>query len=207
MDKTQHTNAGQADPNRVVTMDPLRGRGLRFVLVDELMNHPSMTVAQMVTTIADHGYDVGGRASKVISDALRWKQRRGRVIRLARGVYAYHRAPATTARRIKRFAETCHRWIVAARRHEPPPPTPTDPRQPQDQPAIHDVEHLDTTNLSPTPTRTVTHTPPWTHLGWLWATYDDARHCRPALHRRSHRRRRSRRPDLFIESRSRGSPD
>ena len=61
---------------------PLRGRGLRFVLVDELMSRRSMTVAEMVTVMAGHGFNIEGRASKAISDALRWEVRRGRVVRL-----------------------------------------------------------------------------------------------------------------------------
>ena len=156
---TESVTDEQVGPDRVVDPEPLRGRGLRFVLVNELMKRPSMTVAEMVTTMARYGYDLGGRASKVISDALRWERRRGRVARLARGVYAYHRAPATTARRIKRFAETCHGWIVAFTRHETPPPTPPDPRQPPDLSDFDDL-HAPTTTTAP----------PWARLGWLWST-------------------------------------
>ncbi|MGF1596932.1 MAG: hypothetical protein ACFCVK_08355, partial [Acidimicrobiales bacterium] len=55
----------------------LRGRGLRFVLVAELMARGEATVAELVQVVVGAGFDVAGRASKVISDALRWEVRRG----------------------------------------------------------------------------------------------------------------------------------
>jgi hypothetical protein len=67
----------------------LWGRGLRMILVDELRRRADMTVAELVTVIHGHGFSLGGRASKVISDALRWEVAAGRVQRLSRGVYRY----------------------------------------------------------------------------------------------------------------------
>lgn len=130
----------------------LRGRGLRFVLVDELMRRREATVAELVAALADQGHVLAGRASKVISDALRWEVRRGRVTRRRRGCYRYERAPRTTARRIRLFAARCRTWLVAVMRGQEPPPTPPDPRayplwvmaRPED--------------------------PPWRYLGWLWVT-------------------------------------
>jgi hypothetical protein len=56
-------------------------------------------------------------------DALRWEVRRGRVVRLGRGLYRYCRAPASTARRIRLFAARCHHHptatAAAANRVEP----------------------------------------------------------------------------------------
>ena len=131
---------------------PLRGRALRFVLVNELLAHSSMTVADMVACLHGYGYDLGGRASKVISDALRWELRRGRVRKTSRGVYRYHQAPVSTTRRIRLLATACHHWIVTTTRTETPPPTPPN-RRPGPTPWPHN------------PAR-----PPWTHLGWLWTT-------------------------------------
>ncbi len=91
----------EADAGRI---NVLRGRGLRFILVDQIRSRRTMTVAEMVGVLSDYGYRLPGRASKVISDALRWELARGRVVRVARGVYAYGRAPQTTARRIRLFA-------------------------------------------------------------------------------------------------------
>lgn len=98
---------------------PLRGRALRFVLVDELMGREEMTVAEMVAALAHrHGFDLGGRASKVISDALRWETRRGRVVRVGRGRYRFSHAARSTTRRIGILAARSRAWVVAImRRH------------------------------------------------------------------------------------------
>ena len=66
-------------------MEPLRGRGLRFVMLHEIRRRRVMTVAELVDTLNAEGYELGGRASKMVSDALRWEVARGRVIRRARG--------------------------------------------------------------------------------------------------------------------------
>ncbi len=135
--------------------DALRGRGLRFVLLEEIRRRGTMTVAEMVVVVGEHGYPVRGRTSKTISDALRWEVARGRVQRIARGVYRYGRVPATTARRVRLFSERCHAWVVAITRHETPPPTPPTPPErcyfpwfPPEDPAR----------------------PPWDNLRWLWTT-------------------------------------
>lgn len=139
------------EPAPVVPL--LRGRALRFVLVDELRQRPEMSVAELVAAVAAHGFDLGGRASKIISDALRWEVRRGRVTRLRRGWYAYLRAPAATARRIGRLAVACRVWMGAVRHgHEPPTSVP-DPRA--SPPIVRAHRPKD---------------PPWWNLGWLWAS-------------------------------------
>jgi hypothetical protein len=126
------------------------GRGLRFLLVDALMARPSMSVAELATVLADHGYHVAGRPSKVISDALRWEVRRGRVERLGRGVYRYRGAPVSTARRIRLFAALCLRWRVATTRTGVPLPVP-------------DARPGVASRCGPGPTE-----PPWFRIGWLW---------------------------------------
>lgn len=133
---------------------PLRGRGLRFVLLDELRRRETMAVADMVAVLDDHGYEVGGRASKIVSDALRWEVARGRVKRIARGIYRYARVPPTTARRIRLFAECCHAWIVAVMRNEVLPPTPS----------THPDRRSHHGECPEDPAR-----PPWDSLSWLWA--------------------------------------
>jgi hypothetical protein len=132
---------------------PLRGRGLRFVLVDELMRRRSeMTVAQLAACLEGEGHVVDGRLSKVISDALRWEVRRGRVVRISRGVYRYAGAPVSTARRIRLFARHCRAWVVAVGRGDVPPPTPRVRRSRSTWP------HLEVPGL-----------PPWAGLAWLWS--------------------------------------
>lgn len=98
-------------------MPPLRGRALRFLLVHELMQREEMTVSEMVTTLVRRcGFDLGGRASKIISDALRWETRRGRVIRLGRGRYRFSQTARSTARRIGLLASRCRAYVVAIMR-------------------------------------------------------------------------------------------
>lgn len=99
------------------TAPPLRGRALRFVLVDELMRQDEMTVAELVTALVHRtGFDLGGRASKIISDALRWETRRGRVVRLGRGRYRFSHAARSTTRRIRLLAARSRDWVVAIMR-------------------------------------------------------------------------------------------
>ena len=43
------------------------------------------TVAELVQVLRAEGYDLGGRESMVVSDALRWEVARGRVVRRRRG--------------------------------------------------------------------------------------------------------------------------
>ena len=130
---------------------PLRGRGLRFVLVDELAKHDQLTVAEMVHIVRRYGFDLGGRESKIISDALRWELARGRVVKVARGVYRYGKMPASTARRIRIFADAALDWIVALTRTKPPTRRPS---WPIDSPIAMGSEG---------------EWPPWHDLRWLWS--------------------------------------
>ncbi len=111
--------------DQIATTPPLRGRALRFVLVDELMRHQEMTVAQLVTALVHRaGFDLGGRASKIISDALRWETRRGRVTRVGRGRYRFSHAARSTTRRIGILATRSRAWVVAIMRRPTPMPPP-----------------------------------------------------------------------------------
>ncbi len=133
----------------------ISGRALRFIVLAEIRRNHTMTVAQMATFLADLGYTLPGRPSKVISDALRWEVARGRVNRTARGVYTYGTVPPSTARRVRIFAQRCNAWIVAVMRGEQPPPTPP--------------TRLDR-HVSPIPWPAHPTDSPWRHLGWLWTT-------------------------------------
>ncbi len=132
----------------------LRGRGLRFVLVDELARHGILSVAEMVAIVRRRGFDLGGRESKVISDALRWELARGRVVKLARGVYRYGKVPPSTARRIRIFAAAALRWIeiVATTRTEP------------------SIDTLSGAAGWSTADRWNLDRPPWRGFSWLWNT-------------------------------------
>lgn len=135
----------------VAGVPPLRGRALRFMLVDELMRRSDgMTVAEMVEALViRQGFDLGGRASKIISDALRWETRRGRVARTARGRYRFVRAARSTTRRIGILAARSRAWVVAImrRRSSPQPPLSVGLGAPS---TVADVPR-----------------PPWADLTWL----------------------------------------
>ncbi len=109
-----------------------------------------MTVAEMVDVlVVRHGFDLGGRASKIISDALRWETRRGRVVRLGRGRYRFARAARSTTRRIKVLAARSRDWVVAIMRR----PAPADPSLGG--------------QIVPPDTPPGVSKPPWADLGWL----------------------------------------
>lgn len=142
------------DTNDPTHLPIIWGRALRFLLVDHMMAaERPVSVAEMVDLIAGAGFTLGGRPSKVISDALRWEVRRGRVVRLRRGIYRYRSAPRSTARRIRIFAGWCHRWMDDVRRGRTPPPTPTDPRGRWARAGYELGADW----------------PPWATTGWLWA--------------------------------------
>ena len=133
---------------------PLRGRGLRWVLLDELKRHSELSVAAMGRILAGQGFDLGpGRTSKLISDALRWEVRRGRIARPARGVYRWVGATVATSRRITILARRSREWITAVRSQRTPPPFPQTWRE-RKHPYI---------DIPPT-------SPPWLAYGWLWNT-------------------------------------
>jgi hypothetical protein len=86
----------------------LRGIELRYVLTMYLFNNGPATVAEMVKELAAQGFCVSGRASKSISDALRWEQGYDRVRRLGRGRYGPAWMPRGTEHRI-------HKRVLALR--------------------------------------------------------------------------------------------
>ncbi len=81
------------------THNALSGRDLRYVLTSYI-EQGYRTVKELAHQLADDGYTVWGRASKVISDALRWEVRNGRVVRIRRGVYRVGKIPRSTRHRI-----------------------------------------------------------------------------------------------------------
>ena len=146
----------------------LRGRGLRFVMLHHIRRRKVTTVAELVQVLRAEGYDLGGRESKVVSDALRWEVARGRVVRRRRGVYAYGRTPASTAPPIRPAScgpagqNLVSEWqpfgllangVVAVKRSEQPPPTPQ----------IRPDRLLPYSRVPEDPLR-----PPWQDLLWLW---------------------------------------
>ncbi len=78
----------------------LQGIDLRYALTMYLLQHGPTTVGKLIEAMEWQGFAIGGRASKQVSDALRWERRRGRVRRLARGLYGPGYVPRGTEHRI-----------------------------------------------------------------------------------------------------------
>ena len=78
----------------------LQGLDLRYALTMYLLQHGPTTVSELIEAMEWQGFHIDGRASKQISDALRWERRRGRVRRLARGLYGPGYVPRATEYRI-----------------------------------------------------------------------------------------------------------
>jgi hypothetical protein len=89
-------------------MNNLRGIELRYVLTMYLFSQGRSTINDLLEALAFHGFQVDRPAGKSVSDALRWERRRGRVRRLARGVYGPGEMPRGTEHRI-------HRRVLALR--------------------------------------------------------------------------------------------
>jgi hypothetical protein len=82
------------------TRQQLQGIDLRYALTMYVLQHGPTTVSELIEAMQWQGFTIGGRASKEISDALRWERRRGRVRRLARGLYGPGFVPRGTEHRI-----------------------------------------------------------------------------------------------------------
>lgn len=86
----------------------LRGVELRYVLTMYLFQHGSKTVAELIDALDYQGFEISGRTSKVVSDALRREITHGRVFRLKRGRYGPGEMPRGTEHRI-------HQRVLALR--------------------------------------------------------------------------------------------
>ena len=94
----------------------LRGIELRYVLTLHLAQQGPATIAELIDALSYHGFSVGGRPFKAVSDALRWEIGRGRVNRLARGRYEPGYIPRSTDYHIHQRVLTLRETVVAARR-------------------------------------------------------------------------------------------
>ena len=86
----------------------LRGIELRYVVTMHLLSHGPASISELAEAVAWQGFAVAGRASKSISDALRWEMGYGRVRRLGRGLYGPGWLPRGTEHRI-------HKRVLALR--------------------------------------------------------------------------------------------
>lgn len=74
----------------------LRGTELRYVLTTNLAVNGPATVDSLIDQLDFQCFDIAGRPSKTVSDALRTEIRRGRVRRLRRGHYGPGVMPRST---------------------------------------------------------------------------------------------------------------
>jgi hypothetical protein len=82
----------------------LHGIELRYLVTMNLAVHGPATVVEIVELLEYQGFVIAGRASKTVSDALRWELRRGRVRRIRRGKYGPGRMPRSTEHYIHKRA-------------------------------------------------------------------------------------------------------
>ena len=78
----------------------LQGIELRYALTMYLLQHGPTTISELIDALEWQGFAIDGRASKQVSDALRWERRRGRVLRISRGLYGPGFVPRGTEYRI-----------------------------------------------------------------------------------------------------------
>ena len=99
----------------------LRGIDLRYTLTMHLAQHGPATVTELIDALDRQGFCMPGRASKAVSDALRWEVEHGRVHRLGRGRYGPAYIPRSTDYRIHRRVLALRAAAVAERRAERTP--------------------------------------------------------------------------------------
>src|SRR4051812_49717771 len=69
------------------TRHVLQGIELRYACTMYLLQHGPTTVDEVIKALEWQGFEIRGRASKKVSDALRWERRGGRGGRPARGPF------------------------------------------------------------------------------------------------------------------------
>jgi hypothetical protein len=90
----------------------VRGTDLRYLLTAYLFDHGPATVDELVDALTYHGFRTVGRASKCVSDALRWEMTHGRVIRFRRGRYRPGSMPRATEHRILKRVRALHDQVA-----------------------------------------------------------------------------------------------
>jgi hypothetical protein len=90
----------------------VKGIELRYLLTTYLFDHGPATVGELVDALTYHGFCVGTRPSKAVSDALRWEMVHGRVRRLRRGRYGPMSMPRATEHRISRRVLALHARVA-----------------------------------------------------------------------------------------------
>jgi len=100
--------------------EELRGLSLRYLLIvilDEARG--PVLIGELVVRCRAEGDEFSGRPSKVLSDALRWDVRNGRVVRVRRGVYARGQVSESTMRWIRHRVAESRAWLRWVEEGEP----------------------------------------------------------------------------------------
>ena len=103
----------------------VRGIDLRYLLTAYLFDHGPATVHELVDALTYHGFRPAGRASKSVSEALRWEIFQGRAVRLRRGRYRPGAMPREIEHRIYIRVRALHDEVAEMSRrggHEHRPP-------------------------------------------------------------------------------------
>ena len=91
----------------------VRGTDLRYLLTAYLFDYGPASVGELVDALAYHGFRPVGRASKSVSEALRWEIFQGRAVRMRRGRYRPGKMPRATAERIYKRVRALHDDVAA----------------------------------------------------------------------------------------------
>ena len=99
---------GMTEPLPLDRTFPLRGRDLRHAFLVVLARSRPLTITELLAVLTDAGFSVAGEdPHKVLSDRLRYEQKRGRIRRVSRGRYAIGKVAPTTAWRMRmRWAQS-----------------------------------------------------------------------------------------------------
>jgi hypothetical protein len=91
---------------------PLRGRDLRHACLVVLARSRPLTLTELLAVLTEAGFTVAGEdPRKVLSDRLRYEERRGRVRRVSRGRYGIGRVAPTTAWRMRKRWDQSIRYV------------------------------------------------------------------------------------------------
>lgn len=93
----------------------LRGTDLRYTLTRLLRLLGPCSVTELVAALDNWNFVVTGRASKTVSDALRWEVRRDRVRRRGWGRYSAGGMPRSTEQRIVKRVEALRAEALSLR--------------------------------------------------------------------------------------------
>lgn len=106
----------------------VRGTDLRYLVTAYLFDCGPATVDELMEALTYHGFRPAGRASKAVSEALRWEMFQGRAVRVRRGQYRPGTMPQAARDRIYKRVRALHDDVaelsLRSRRLRTPPIPP-----------------------------------------------------------------------------------